>query len=122
MQKSTIMVRFLDLTLILLMAFLFKADLVVEHEVALPHGSQSGVDPGISPLTLTITESAWLLTSESRRVCDGRGITGLDACLQEHGSARQILITAESGVHVQRLVNVLDACARTSIVCAPVAS
>ena len=121
MHKSNVMVRFLDLTLILLMAFLFNADLAVEHEVALPHGSQDGAGTSTSPLTLTITTSAWQLASGDRHMCGGQGIAGLDACLQEHGSARQILISPNSGVHVQRLVNVLDACARTSSVCAPVA-
>ena len=115
------MVRFLDLTLILLMAFLFKADLVVEHEVALPHGNHSSMDSGAAPATLSITEAGWQLVSGGRRVCTGSGVDGLDACLQEHVSARQVLITPRPGVHVQRLVNVLDACARTSTVCAPIA-
>ena len=116
------MVRFLDLTLILLMAFLFKADLVVEHEVALPHGSEPTGNAGLSILSLTITESGWHLEDGRRDICSGGGIDGLDDCLSGHGAGTQVQIIPESGVHVQRLVNVLDACARTATICAPMGS
>ena len=121
MQNSNIMVRFLDLTLILLLSFLFAADLATEHEVTLPHGREDGGDSGTPPMTLSIAESDWRLMSGRRVVCSGRGISGLDDCLQKRGVAQQILVAPQSGVQVQRLVNVLDACARTATVCAPIA-
>ena len=118
MRNSTMTIRFLDLTLILLMAFLFQADLMVEREVGLPHGSASESGDRTMVFQLNLHRTSWDITQNGRRVCAGGDFLDLQRCLDDRGDGAQVSIIPTRGVRVQRLVHVLDVCARLERSCA----
>ena len=109
------MVRFLDLTLILLMVFLLQADLIIERDVSLPHG-ESAEGAG-DALTLEVTPEAAELTDAGGSLCSVQQAEELDACLTMNVNGRPVLTLPKAGVSVQRLVEILDACARAQAEC-----
>ncbi len=117
MRNTRMMIRFLDLTLILLMAFLLQADLAIEREVELPRGSdEEGEIQDVLRLNLGI--QSWWVAREGVQVCTGTDTAELRSCLSESASSETtILITPERGVLVQNLVDALDVCASINLSC-----
>lgn len=113
------MIRFLDLTLILLMAFLLQADLAIELGVPLPHGSTEAGAERSDILRVQLSAQSWQIRDQSARVCAGRGEEPLRSCLLEHAApATAIFVTPMQSLRVQRLVDVLDICAELGMSCA----
>ena len=116
------MIRFLDLTLILLMAFLLQADLKIELPVPLPHGSVESGGEASDILRIQLLSQSWQVLDQRTRVCTGRGEESLRACLtQNAGSGTTIFVTPMQSLRVQRLVDVLDICAELGMSCATAA-
>jgi len=113
------MIRFLDLTLLLLMAFLLEADLSIEVEVGLPHGdpnqSESSED---EPWVLSLRPTSWSMGTREVERCRGESMDGLRQCFQDSPVIpSSVMITPMRGVQVQRLVNIMDVCAREDVSC-----
>ena len=119
MRNATMMIRFLDLTLIVLMAFLLQADLVLEREVGLPYGDAEGDS---TSLTLRLTVEPTLVTlvnaTSGEVLCGSESLGDLETCLRtEAPSAGSVLVSPAPGVVVQRMVDILDLCVRAQAVC-----
>ncbi len=118
MHDTRMMIRFLDLTLILLMAFLLQADLAIERDVGLPHGSEEAGAGKEETLRIRLALQSWTISAGNRRLCGGERALQLQECLQSNTSEdTSVLVTPEEGVRVQRLVDVLDVCASIGVRC-----
>ena len=113
------MIRFLDLTLLLLMSLLLQTDLAVEHAVGLPHGDGSGSNHNAQDaLLLRVEPASWLLTEAGEEICGGQSNAEAVDCLRGRSTpTTTILVAPGAGVHVQRLVDMLDVCARATAQC-----
>lgn len=122
MRNTRMMIRFLDLTLLLLMAFLLQADLTRELPVPLPHGSAESGGEDSDILRIHLLSQSWQVLDQRTRVCAGRGEEQLRACLiRNAGSGTTIFVTPMQSLRVQRLVDVLDICAELGMSCATAA-
>ncbi len=115
------MIRFLDLTLLLLMAFLLEADLSIELEVGLPHGDPNQSEEASSQETwsLSLMPMSWSLSNTQGEQCSGaEPLDQLIQCFETFKpSISNVLVIPSEGVRVQRLVNALDTCARVNVPC-----
>ena len=112
------LLRFIDLGLLLLMAFLAVAELDPTHHEPLP-GSTTAVAQTIKGYAVTFNESMRLrLTSvaSGQVLCEARGLERLQSCMQLHQSARIVLVPEEQA-SVQQLVMLLDYCKTHSLDC-----
>jgi len=111
------MIRFLDLTLILLMVWLLRADLAAVREVSLPH-SQAAPEAQqaqatdalvrVAPETVTVTVPG------GKAPCTAASEQALIVCL---AGVRQARVGPAAGASVQRIVTVLDVCVRAKVRC-----
>lgn len=108
------MIRMLDLTLILLLAFLTRAELSVEQEVPLPDAAQSA---GAGTTVYLEVAQAYASVRASAANCRNVTNTRLETCLGAYIDGPSVVVTPEPGVTVQRLVDVLDVCARAGVTC-----
>lgn len=123
MRNTRMMIRFLDLTLLLLMAFLLQADLAIERAVGLPHGEGPSTVAASDGFTVNLTAQSWAMTGPRGRVCGGPGVLGLRDCIAERASGgTTVLIAPNQSVRVQRLVDALDICSSTEATCSVRAS
>jgi len=113
------MIRFLDLTLLLLMAFLLEADLSIELEVGLPHGDpDESVSSEREMWTMTLQPASFSVMSSMTNICNGSNANDFYTCLVTSPSPPDnLVVTPASGVQVQRMVNILDVCSRAQIAC-----
>jgi len=118
MRNTRMMIRFLDLTLLLLMAFLLQADLAIERAVGLPRGDASNVSTSSNAFMLYVLPQSWEVSQSGTEICSGEESRGLKACLlQRVTSSSTVRIVPERGVRVQRLVEMLDLCSTTLAEC-----
>jgi len=111
------MIRFLDLTLLLLMAFLLEADLSIEVEVGLPHGDPDQSEQSDGDVwRVNLFPGGWNALSAGSEICAGANMTSLVNCLQPSPPSSAVVVPSQ-GVSVQRLVNVLDVCTSVSVPC-----
>lgn len=112
------MIRFLDLTLLLLMAFLLQADLAIERAVGLPHGDVSSTSTSSDVFLLQVFPKSWVISEGGTEVCSDSGSEGIHGCLlQRTTSSTTVIITPIRGVQVQRLVDLLDICSPLPVQC-----
>ena len=112
------MIRFLDLTLLLLMAFLLQADLAIERAVGLPYGDASSSNVSSDAFTLYVRLESWVVAQSGTEICSGSEIAGLKGCLLQRVTASSnVQVIPERGVRVQRLVDMLDLCSMTLAQC-----
>ena len=119
-MKSThgFLIRFIDLGLLLLMAFLATADLASRLQVPLPHGTGQGAVREL--YRIRFDESAVALQQEPYGVdvCQGNIPMELAACLLQldYGTGA-FLVTPTGAATVQRLVEILDVCQELDMEC-----
>ncbi|MXZ58132.1 MAG: hypothetical protein F4Z16_06580 [Rhodothermaceae bacterium] len=118
MGNPRMMIRFLDLTLLLLLSFLFSADFAIERAVGLPHGTASNESTSSDALTLRVMPQSWVVSERGAEVCSGTAAEGVQRCLQPRvTNTTNILVSPVPGVRVQRLVDMLDICSTISAQC-----
>ena len=113
------LIRFIDLGLLLLMAFLAVADLDDTFQVALP-GMKPGASGGGSVYQIRFAAGARYVVTRSPEgtpVCTAGSLEALAACVRGHGLARYVLVPGGAAA-VQHLVNVLDVCEAEGLSCA----
>ena len=120
MRNTRMMIRFLDLTLLLLMGFLLQADLAIEREVGLPYGDEAEGGEVPDVLRLNLGVQSWWVEGQGVPICEGKDSEELRSCLSDSTTPEtSVLITPEPGVRVQNLVDALDVCASINVSCAP---
>ena len=119
MRNTRMMIRFLDLTLLLLMAFLLEADLSIELDVGLPHGDPNQSEGSVNETwMLSLQPTTWSMATQDVEHCSGENTTEIYKCLQDVVPPQtNVLITPSRGVVVQRLVDVLDVCVGLDVTC-----
>ncbi len=107
----SLLLRFIDLGLLLLMAFLAVADLGSALQVPLP-GRQSGVQPGkITHRVRAAPGAHYALVAlpQGGTVCSATGRDALLECLMKPGIG-DVVIRSVGDTSVQEIVDVLDLC------------
>ncbi|MFQ5571449.1 MAG: biopolymer transporter ExbD [Rhodothermales bacterium] len=127
MRKTGILFRFIDLGLVLLLAFLAVADIVAETQVQLPGGEAS--ETGQAVLYRLRFDQA--MHAELDRLpegavyCTADELTTLRACLRaagrrssgETGQEARFVLSPEGEAVVQQLVILLDLCEEEGLAC-----
>jgi len=111
------LMRFIDLGLLLLLAFLSVAELNPTLQVALPYPSQT-TQPAVA--ARIIFDEYWSgaihRLDQKETICQTSGIESLRLCLDRQPSMR-FLIAPDGGATVQQIVTVLDLCHHTNHLC-----
>jgi len=103
------LLRFLDLGLLLLMAFLVVAELNPTHQESLP-GPGTPVAEVTRVYMLTFHEAGSMrITWQGRLLCSSGVTDRLMRCLRTHPPGRVVLVPS-SRATVQQFVTLLDAC------------
>lgn len=113
-----LLIRFIDLGLLLLMAFLAIADLSPKVQVPLPPGG--GASAVASVLRVQFDEQTLLVRREpdGTLLCQELSLEGLAACIRALKSARApFLLSPVTTATVQRLVSVMDVCRQERVTC-----
>ncbi len=104
------MLRFIDLGLLLLLAFLSVAELNPTLQVPLPSESQTEQQTVAARITF---DRHWSTTisrlDQKEMICETRDIASLRDCLQSQ-SFMQFLVAPDAEATVQQIVTVLDLC------------
>ena len=119
-RAQGLLIRFIDLGLLLLMAFLAVAELNPVHQVALAGQAQE------NDATLTLPHFRIVFGGDMRMqvlrlpdgqiLCQPHAPSALVACVGEQQAGR-FLLTARGEATVQQLVHVLDICEAEGLVC-----
>lgn len=116
-RSSGHFLRFIDLGLLLLLAFLSIAELNPTLQVSLP--GKPG-KPSEVAATRVEFDQDWdgMLTRLDRSaiLCQTAGIVELAACMKQHASTQFLLAPAEAA-SVQQVVTLLDLCTRAAHLC-----
>lgn len=116
-HSSGILVRFIDLGLLLLLAFLSVAELNPTIQVPLPGRSGGRQNAGVARIEFNQDwEASISLTGSRRTLCTAVGIAEISACMKKNSDMRFLL----SPIHtasVQQLVTLLDICRDASYSC-----
>lgn len=127
MRKASILFRFIDLGLVLLMAFLAIADIQEEVQVQLPGGEGNAM--GQTVIYRLRFDSAMRVVMEQLPeravICEGDDLTALRTCLQvaqseafkEAGQKARFVLSPEGSAVLQQLVLLLDLCEADGLVC-----
>lgn len=100
------LIRFIDLGLLLLMAFLVVAELNPTHQESFPGDSAEQT----RAYALIFDEAMRLrIITQGRVLCETSNMDHLLACLQSHPAGR-ILLTPARQASVQMLVTLMDYC------------
>ena len=123
MRKSGILFRFIDLGLVLLMAFLAVADISAEVQVQLPGGDAAGASQVVL-YHLRFNES---MQAELEKLpggatyCRADSIDALSACMSrafdEHGQHVRFVLAPAGAAILQQLVILLDLCEAEGLRC-----
>lgn len=127
MRKNGILFRFIDLGLVLLMAFLAVADIEAEAQVQLPGGQQADTGPSLLyRLRFDLAMQAHLEQLPGGEVhCKANELAALSACmwaaerdaLAETGQKARFVLSPKDGVILQQLVLLLDLCESEGLAC-----
>lgn len=123
MRKSGILFRFIDLGLVLLMAFLAVADISAEVQVQLPGGEAADASQAVLyRLRFDETMEAELeQLPGGRAYCRANEIATLGACMSratsEHGQHVRFVLAPEGAATMQQLVILLDLCEAEGLRC-----
>ncbi|MCY4171552.1 MAG: hypothetical protein OXF08_08155 [Bacteroidetes bacterium] len=111
------LLRFIDLGLLLLLAFLSVAELDPTLQVALPGQSQSRVQTEMARISF---DQHWIgrinQLDRNETLCPFSGMAALRSCLQ-HQSDMRFLVAPDENATVQQLVTVLDLCHQSHQLC-----
>lgn len=123
MRKTGILFRFIDLGLVLLMAFLAVADISAEVQVQLPGGDAAGLSQAIL-YRLRFDES---MQAELEKLpggatsCRANDLNTLSACMlgtiEEYGQHVRFVLVPEGAAILQQLVILLDLCEAEGLRC-----
>lgn len=122
MRKSGILFRFIDLGLVLLMAFLAVADISAEAQVQLPGGDEAGIDQAVLfRLQFDETMRAGLHYTGGGVSCRADDLAMLSACMrraiEEHGQSVRFVLAPRGAATMQQLVLLLDLCEAEDLRC-----
>ena len=123
MRKTGILFRFIDLGLVLLMAFLAVADISAEAQVQLPGGEVAEMNQAVL-YRLTFDETMQAQVEQLPRgatYCRASDIATLSACMlsafEEHGDEVRFVLAPHGGAILQQLVILLDLCEAEGLRC-----
>ena len=114
-----LLIRFIDLGLLLLMAFLAIADLTPTLQVPLPQGG--GGASVRSVMRIQFDEHTMVVRREpaGHALCQEVSLQGLAECIQAlTPPPTPYLLTPVTTATVQRLVSVMDVCRQERVACA----
>ena len=117
--STTLLIRFIDLGLLLLMAFLAIADLAPSVQVALPHGGGAGEVASV--MRIQFNQDALIVQREpvGDILCQEISLKGLAECIRSlKRDPSPYLLTPVANATVQRLVHVMDVCKQERVACA----
>lgn len=127
MKKTTFLIRFIDIGLIILFGFIVISDITIRSQIELP-GSDPGEQLEERELMLFVInidpENQYRLTDVNESVIHGTfsGTENLESALRalnrdirEEGKSPVALIQLDESVTMQRLVDILDLCDRIGI-------
>lgn len=121
-RSSGHLLRFIDLGLLLLLAFLSVAELNPTLQVPLP-GKPGGLqEAAVARVKFNQDwEMAIMRLNPSQMLCRGKGTAELAACMNRHAPMRFLLVpylnTPAEAATVQQVVTLLDICKRTAHLC-----
>ncbi len=123
MQKAGILFRFIDLGLVLLMAFLAVADISAEVQIQLPGGEAAESSQAVL-YRLHFDEAMQAQLEQlpgGATYCRADDIATLSACMlrafDEHGQHVRFVLVPHGAATVQQLVILLDLCAAEGLSC-----
>lgn len=123
MRKTGILFRFIDLGLVLLMAFLAVADISAEAQVQLPGGEVTEMNQAVL-YRLKFDETMQARVEQLPRgatYCRASDIATLSACMlsvfEEHGDEVRFVLAPHGGAILQQLVILLDLCEAEGLRC-----
>ncbi len=112
------LLRFIDLGLLLLLAFLSVAELNPTLQVALPE--KTGASQKVIAARVSFDQN-WSGTvkqlDNSRNLCQTRGLEELGDCLRSQSSLQYMLAPVQEAT-VQQVVTLLDLCSTSALQCA----
>ena len=123
MRKSGVLFRFIDLGLVLLMAFLAVAEISVEVQVQLPGGGATDSSQDVLyRLRFDETMQAQLEKLPGGVVyCRANDIATVESCMlgvfEEHGQRVRFVLVPEGAAILQQLVILLDLCEAEGLHC-----
>lgn len=127
MRKANILFRFIDLGLVLLLAFLAIADIQEEVQVQLPGGEGEAMGQTVIYRLLFDSAMRALLEQLPERAvfCEEDDLAALRTCLQvaedealkETGQEARFVLSPEGSAVLQQLVLLLDLCEADGLIC-----
>ena len=127
MKKTTFLIRFIDIGLIILFGFIVISDITIRSQIELP-GSDPGDQMEERELMLFVInidpENQYRLSDINESVIHGTfsGTENLESALRalnrdirEDGKSPVALIQLDESVTMQRLIDILDLCDRIGI-------
>lgn len=116
-RSSGHLLRFIDLGLLLLLAFLSVAELNPTLQVQLPGKSNTSRETVVARV---VFDHDWngvvRRLDNSRTLCETSGIAALKACMAQQTRMRLLLAPVKAAT-VQQIVTLLDACAVAGLQC-----
>lgn len=116
-RSSGHLLRFIDLGLLLLLAFLSVAELNPTLQVQLPGKSNTSRETAVARVVFDHDwNGAVQRLDDSRTLCQTSGIAALEACMAQQTDVRYLLAPVEAAT-VQQIVSLLDACTAAALQC-----
>lgn len=116
-RSSGHLLRFIDLGLLLLLAFLSVAELNPTLQVQLPGKSNTSRETAVARV---VFDHDWngsvQRLDNSRTLCKTSGIAALEVCMAQQTHIRFLLAPVKAAT-VQQIVTLLDACAVAGVQC-----
>ena len=116
--RHSFLIRFIDLGLLLLMAFLATANLSPKIQVALPHGAEAAAAAQVHRVLFGATEAVVRPERGGAALCQVYSLRELATCLRALANRpAPVLLSPTGAATVQRLVHVMDLCERLRLMC-----
>ncbi|MXY07745.1 MAG: hypothetical protein F4058_02030 [Rhodothermaceae bacterium] len=116
-RSSGHLLRFIDLGLLLLLAFLSVAELNPTFQAQLPGRSKTSEEAAVARVVFDhVWNGSVQRLDNSQVLCKTSSITALEACMAQQARVRFLLAPVEAAT-VQQIVTVLDACKAAALQC-----
>ena len=116
-RSSGHLLRFIDLGLLLLLAFLSVAELNPTLQVQLPGKSNASQGTAVARVVFDHEWNGSVQRLDNSQVlCQTSSIAALEACMAQQARIRFLLAPAKAAT-VQQIVTLLDACKAASLQC-----
>ena len=116
-RSSGHLLRFIDLGLLLLLAFLSVAELNPTLQVQLPGKSNTSQETAVARV---VFDHDWngsvQRLDNSQALCQTSSIVALEACMAQQARIRFLLAPVKAAT-VQQIVTLLDTCSATALQC-----